>query len=482
MEKFKEQKELAEQILHLTEAKLLTRLRFLSGALTAISYKMSEEEVLLAAKKDGIYYNPTLLLKAYQNSPDTVAHAMVHCLLHLLMGHPFCHQEKDILLWNLACDMAAEYSCMELADTFLSARYAKETARQLERFQDYAGGNTAEAFYNYFLDSELPEEERTELERLFYMDSHRCWEIPEKRSGQSGRKTSGKVADSPEDETEPEAAAEGEEERPERSDKKEKQEKKWKQLARQVQTELELFQHRQGIQAGSLIQGMKPFLFETVDYTAFLRLFATENEVLQISDEEFDPIYYTYGLQKYGNIPLIEPLEYSNLHRIREFVIAIDTSGSVQGETVAEFLRQTVQVLRQTASFTDQVNIYILQCDAEIQSCIQIHELKELDDYIEHLELYGFGGTDFRPVFDYVAQLLEQKKLKKINGLLYFTDGVGVYPEAEPPYKTAFIFNRDDYGSPQVPEWAIRAVLTTENIRILHTDRKKIQDENGNGI
>ena len=69
-----------------------------------------------------------------------------------------------------------------------------------------------------------------------------------------------------------------------------------------MQTDLELFQRRQGIRAGSLIQGMKPFLFETVDYTAFLRMFAVENEVLQISDEKFDPIYYTYGLQKYGNI------------------------------------------------------------------------------------------------------------------------------------------------------------------------------------
>ena len=126
-----------------------------------------------------------------------------------------------------------------------------------------------------------------------------------------------------------------------------------------------------------------------------------------------------------------------------------------------------MRVLHQTASFTDQVAIFILQCDAQIQSCIQIHELKELEEYINHLELYGFGGTDFRPVFEYVEQLLEQKKLKKVNGLLYFTDGAGVYPETEPAYKTAFIFNRDDYSSQKVPEWALRAVLTSDNIRIL---------------
>ena len=466
MEKFKEQKELAGQILHLTEAKLLTRLRFLAGALTAISYKTSEEKLLFAAEKDCISYNPEQLLRRYQKSPDVITHAMVHCLLHLLMGHPFCHQEKDIRLWNLASDMAVEYSCMELSEYILSEHYARESASQLERFSDYAGGNTAEAFYNYFLESDLSEEEQEGLESLFYLDSHKYWDVPEKSAVQGGRKTSGELTGNSDEEETPENPAAGAE-APEKIARKEKQEKKWKQLARQVQTDLELFQRRQGIRAGSLIQGMKPFLFETVDYTAFLRMFAAENEVLQISDEEFDPIYYTYGLQKYGNIPLIEPLEYSNLHRIREFVIAIDTSGSVQGEIVAEFLRQTVRVLHQTASFTDQVAIFILQCDAQIQSCIQIHELKELDEYINHLELYGFGGTDFRPVFEYVEQLLEQKKLKKVNGLLYFTDGAGVYPETEPAYKTAFIFNRDDYSSPKVPEWAIRAVLTSDNIRIL---------------
>ena len=471
MEKFKEQKELAGQILHLTEAKLLTRLRFLSGALTAISYKTSDEKLLFAAEKDCISYNPEQLLRRYQKSPDVITHAMVHCLLPFLLGHPFCHQEKDIRRWNLASDMAVEYSCMELSGYFLSEHYVRESASQLERFSDYAGGNTAEAFYNYFLESDLSEEEQKGLESLFYLDSHKYWEVSEKSVAQGGRKTSGELTGDSDEEETPENPAAGAE-APKEIARKEKQEKKWKQLARQVQTDLELFQRRQGIRAGSLIQGMKPFLFESVDYAAFLRMFAAENEVLQISDEEFDPIYYTYGLQKYGNIPLIEPLEYSNLHRIREFIIAIDTSGSVQGEIVAEFLRQTVRVLHQTASFTDQVAIYILQCDAQIQSCIQIHELKELDEYIDHLELYGFGGTDFRPVFEYVEQLLEQKKLKKVNGLLYFTDGAGVYPEIEPPYKTAFIFNRDDYSSPKVPEWAIRAVLTSDNIRILKKNTK----------
>ena len=87
------------------------------------------------------------------------------------------------------------------------------------------------------------------------------------------------------------------------------------------------------------------------------------------------------------------------------------------------------------------------------------------------------GGTDFRPVFAYVDKLLEEKKLTNLNGLLYFTDGVGTYPEKSPAYKTAFIFNRDDHISPHVPSWAIRAVLTTDNIHLLEPQKTRTEED-----
>ena len=215
------------------------------------------------------------------------------------------------------------------------------------------------------------------------------------------------------------------------------------------------------------MDGLAPITFEECDYSEFLRRFGEQNEVMQLSDDAFDLIYYTYGLKKYGNVPLIEPLEYRDDKRIREFVIAIDTSGSVQGEIVQSFLQRTCDVLRQSGSFTSRVEIYLVQCDAEIQSVQRLTDLDQLHELIPQLKLRGFGGTDFRPVFEYVDQLLETRRLTRLNGLLYCTDGAGAYPEKVPAYKTAFIFNRDDCLSPEVPPWAIRAVLTTDNIRLL---------------
>ena len=48
---------------------------------------------------------------------------------------------------------------------------------------------------------------------------------------------------------------------------------------------------------------------------------------------------------------------------------------------------------------------------------------------MENLTLYGEGGTDFRPAFSYVDQLIRDGEFEHLRGLLYFTDGYGIYPE-----------------------------------------------------
>ena len=56
------------------------------------------------------------------------------------------------------------------------------------------------------------------------------------------------------------------------------------------------------------------------------------------------------------------------------------------------------------------------------------------------MELKGLGGTDFRPVFDYVETLRQSGSLTALKGLIYFTDGEGAFPEKKPPYDTVFAF------------------------------------------
>ncbi|MBR1738145.1 MAG: hypothetical protein IJ736_14235 [Firmicutes bacterium] len=70
------------------------------------------------------------------------------------------------------------------------------------------------------------------------------------------------------------------------------------------------------------------------------------------------------------------------MKRIKEFVIAIDTSGSVSGETVQIFVQKTYNILKEEESFFTKIYLHIILCDAEIQEDIKITKQEELDKYI----------------------------------------------------------------------------------------------------
>ena len=77
---------------------------------------------------------------------------------------------------------------------------------------------------------------------------------------------------------------------------------------------------------------------------------------------------------------------------------------------------------------------------------------------IEKFTVVGGGGTDFRPAFSYVEQLIAAGEIKELGGLLYFTDGKGIYPKKKPAYQTAFLF-LNDFEDTSVPAWAMRLRL-----------------------
>ncbi|MGI6206374.1 MAG: VWA-like domain-containing protein [Anaerovoracaceae bacterium] len=241
-------------------------------------------------------------------------------------------------------------------------------------------------------------------------------------------------------------------------------ENKWKEISERMLVDLETSSKEWGDKSDAMVQNLRKINRDKYDYRTFLQKFASLHEDIQINDDEFDYIYYTYGLKHYGDIPLIEPLEYKEVKKVRDFVIAIDTSGSCAGEVVQKFLDKTYSIFSQQENFFRKINLHIIQCDAAIQSDVKITNKEEFADYMKNLEFRGFGGTDFRPVFEYVNQLLEHNEFDDLKGLIYFTDGNGVYPKKRPPYETAFVFVDDDEFDYEVPSWAMKLVLETSEI------------------
>ncbi|WP_066715977.1 vWA domain-containing protein [Clostridium sp. Marseille-P299] len=240
--------------------------------------------------------------------------------------------------------------------------------------------------------------------------------------------------------------------------------KEWSKIGEKMKTNLETFSFKNGSEALNLQKALNVELRQRYDYKSFLRKFAVQKEVMQVDTDSFDYGFYNYGIQTYGNMPLMEHLEYKEVEKIEEFVIAIDTSGSCSGEVVQKFLEQTYSVLRTTESFLKKVQIHIIQCDMEIKDDTIIRNIEEFETYMKDFTFQGFGGTDFRPVFEYVDQLIKAKQIKQLKGMLYFTDGFGTYPTKRPNYDVAFIFLKDDYSDANVPSWAMKLILSTEDI------------------
>ena len=117
---------------------------------------------------------------------------------------------------------------------------------------------------------------------------------------------------------------------------------------------------------------------------------------MAVNDEEFDYVYYCYGLERYGNMPLVEPLEYADDGRIRDFVIAIDTSASTKGDTVAAFVERTCDILEDghVLGRAQSVSDPMRRADPRRR----VHRSRaDARAWADGLEMKGFGGTDFHP-------------------------------------------------------------------------------------
>lgn len=434
---------LAEEVLEIARSRLLVNLRYMDVALTFHERKTYRGS--FASDGRVLFYDPAFLLRTYSASKEQITAMYLHSVLHCVFCHPFTGGDIDRRLWDLACDMAVTSVICELD---LPCTRTDDDGRRrdaLKRIRRETGFLTAEKIYSSLRKGELADADDgsglKQLEELFALDDHSPWhaadDSPSAAHAAFQADTVQEHGDLQQD---------------------------WEKIAAQIEMEIETFAKVRGKYASSLIQNLRAVNREKYDYSEFLRKFSAVNESVKVSDDEFDYIYYNYGLQHYHRMPLIEPLEYREDSRIRDFVIAIDTSGSVAGAEVQSFLSKTYNILKSRESFHDRINVHIIQCDAEIQSDEVITSAEDFDRYLETMEIRGLGGTDFRPVFDYVDRLLREGGFSDLKGLIYFTDGLGVYPASKPAYKTAFVFVENGYNVPEVPVWAMKVVLRQEEL------------------
>jgi predicted metal-dependent peptidase len=120
------------------------------------------------------------------------------------------------------------------------------------------------------------------------------------------------------------------------------------------------------------------------------------------------------------------------VHRV---VVAIDTSGSIQGEKLASFWTELLAILR-----NNRCEARVLACDTEIQN-----EWDEVSFDPAHVDaLEGGGGTSFVPVFERVEKWAEAGW--RPEAVVYLTDLDGRFPGTPPDVRTIWVVDKDDAG------------------------------------
>lgn len=457
-DKAEKRQKLAKEVLILARNTLLVNMRFMDMALSQLELEALEETTLMTDGKH-ILYDPAYVLEQYKIAREIPVRDYLHIVMHCVFRHMYMDPTLNHAYWDLACDIAVENMITELGLKTVSAPRELQQAQYIAAIKKELKYVTAEKIY-FYLRQAIPNPQKiAEIHAYFQADDHALWYLTGTAGG-AGEGTSDSSGYS-----------EGEGGSPETSGTKDdsvgvdaEMAVVWKSISERMQVDLETFGKQRGLQPGAMTQNLAAVNRERYDYTAFLKKFAVMGEAMKINDDEFDYIFYTYGLQLYKRMPLIEPLEYKEVKAIKEFVIAIDTSGSTSGDLVQQFVQKTYNILKSTESFFTKINLHIIQCDADIQEDRKITCQEEFDEYLQTMQIRGLGGTDFRPVFEYVEQLRRNKEFFNLKGLIYFTDGYGDFPEKKPDFDTAFVFVDDEYNNPDVPPWAIKLILQKNEI------------------
>ena len=440
---------IGSSILRAARDELYLGMRFLDVALSSFSYQMDGSIHGFGTDGREIYFQPQMLGGLYKENRILVNRGYLHMVFHCTFRHfawrgagrnigagysageNNADSEKTIeeRLRDLSCDIAVEHIIDGM--NYRSIRFSRsllrrETYRLLEK-----EGKTlnAQRVYKILSGWNLSEKDFVNLEQEFRTDDHKYWE-----SKKPDQKPNPMLS------------------------------RKWGEINDGIETDLETFSQEAGERDGDFLEQIKTENRSKYDYREFLRKFAVFHEEMAVDDDSFDYNFYTYGLRLYGNMPLIEPLESKEVKKVEEFVIVIDTSMSCSGELVRKFLEETYGVLSENESFFTKINVHIIQCDEKVHTDKKITSQEEMKEYMEHLELYGDGGTDFRPAFEWVDRLLDQHEFHNLKGLIYFTDGFGIYPQKMPPYKTAFVFMQDNYRDVDVPVWAMKLILDEDDL------------------
>jgi predicted metal-dependent peptidase len=341
-----------------------------------------------------IFYSPSWVSRL---ADAEIRGVLAHEVLHVIFAHTDRAGARDPFRWNLACDYAINLLLFELG------------------FLLTTGGALSAAFAG------MTAEEIYEHQRLGKESATKAAGLPQP---QPGLDAAGVIADAGQDLLMPEDARVIAMRDPDMPDRE--------QLAELIAT------LRRGAEVR--LQGRAAAYFKLeceaaertkVDWVALLRQWMLDRVKSDWSSIPFSKRHLHRGLY----------LPSPSVQAPGHVVFAIDTSGSMDDASLEEILGE-VRAYRETFP----CRLTVIQADADVQSVTTYGELDGAE-LPRRMALMGRGGTDFRPVFDWVRERAEQS----VTLVIYATDGYGRYPDREPEWPTIWLLTREGLPSERVP-------------------------------
>ncbi len=468
-----ELEQLGNKILNTSKTELLLSMRFMASALDSLDYCMDLTTRTVGTDAVFIRFNPEYLMQLYLAKPVMLNRLYVHILLHCIFRHMFGYEDReDKELYDLCADITVEALIDGMEYKAVESTHSDFRSEWYDRLNSEIKVLTAERLYKYFTEHPPSYDEYVKLKAEFTKDDHSFWERLEDNEDESGK------SQKPQDSQPPGEPPQSPDTAPPQSDEAKlsedsappkthrvaklpkELEEEWKKRADRMKVEMEASGHEASDEAGSLLRTLKVVQQHRKSYKDFLKRFALMREETKIDPDSFDYGFYQYGLEIYGNIPLVEENEYREARKIKTLVIAIDTSASCQDRLVQRFLNETADILSRQESFFAKSDILIIECDDRVQEEIYLKDPKELQRYADGFKLRGGYGTDFRPVFKRIEELRHAGKLDSLKGMMYFTDGYGTFPESKPAWDTAIVlFGDEAEDESKLPDWAYKLYL-----------------------
>ena len=421
---------LAEKIIAAAQDKIVASMRFMDSAVFALKKEIAlDKKGVFMVDGTTLYYSSDEIFARMKRGLSSFTHDYMHVLLHCIFKHYYVSEKVNRLYWDLASDIAVEEMIESLGAPCLNTPESSERRDELKRIKAKRGRLSVDRLYKSFVNDPPIEAEVGLMRELFTVDDHLLWYGADKSSNKPVE-----TSEASDDELE-NSSLQDQEENQQRSFDDDTDTKfditsieelgnneecdgaallsdqDWDKIRETVKTALEMDDASFGDVGGTMKRELRYAEEKRIDYSTFLRKFAANHETLKVDDDSFDYIMYTYGLNRYRDMPLIEPLEYKDEKNIRDLVIAIDTSGSTDGELVKKFVDKSFEILCNNDVIGAKFNIHVVQCDAEIQDDTVLKNRDDVDGFLRNLEIKGLGGTDFRPVFHYINELIRKKEI-----------------------------------------------------------------------